>query len=231
MLVVGDDALAGLLRDGDRRDLGLERAALHRLAGARQRLDRVGVLIVAGELIGLRGGLAEIAHRAAGLIGVLQPVQHHVIEDAVMADAIAAARLGQQIGRVGHALHAAGHHDLGRAGVDDVVRQHGGLHAGAADLVDGGGAGGIRQAGAARGLPRRRLALPGRQHAAHEHFVDAFGRQSGALQRGGDDMGTELVVAEGRELAHEAAKRRACGGQDDDGIVKRWPWRAPQEIE
>jgi hypothetical protein len=35
-------------------------------------------------LIGLRGGLAEIAHRAAGLIGVFQPVHHHVVDDPVM---------------------------------------------------------------------------------------------------------------------------------------------------
>ena len=108
MLVIVDDARTGLSGDGDRRDLGLEGAALDRLAGAGQRLDRIGVLVGAGELIGLSGGLAEIAHRAAGLVGVFKAVHHHVIDDAVVADAIAAARLGQQIGRVGHALHAAG---------------------------------------------------------------------------------------------------------------------------
>jgi hypothetical protein len=93
MLVIGDDAWARLFRERDRRDFGLEGAAFHRLAGARQRLHRVFVLVGAGELIGLRGCLAEIAHRAAGFVGVLQAIHHHVIDDAVMAGAIAAARL------------------------------------------------------------------------------------------------------------------------------------------
>ncbi len=47
----------------------------------------------AGEPIGLRGGLAEVAHRAAGLVGVFQAVHHHVVDDPVMPGAIAAARL------------------------------------------------------------------------------------------------------------------------------------------
>ena len=218
MLVIGDHARPCFLGHGDRRDLGLERAAFDRLAGARQRLHRIGVLIGAGELIGLRGGLAEIAHRAAGLVGVFEAIHHHVVDDPVMAGAVAAARLRQQIGRIAHALHAAGQHDLGRAGVDDVMGQHGGLHAGAADLVDGGGAGGVGQFGAARGLPRRRLALAGRQHVAHEHLVDPLRREFCPLQRRADHVGAELVGAEGGQFAHEPAKRGAGGGKDDDGV-------------
>ena len=42
----------------------------------------------------------------------------------------------------------------------------------------------------------------------------SLARSSAAL----DDMGAELVGAEGREFAHEAAERRAGGGKDDDGI-------------
>ena len=33
----------------------------------------------------------------------------------------------------------------------------------------------VGQAGAERGLARRRLAEAGRQHAAHDHFVDLVG--------------------------------------------------------
>jgi len=62
MLVIGDDARTGPFGERDRRDLGPERAVLDGLAGAGQRLHRIGVLVLAGELIGLRGGLAEIAH-------------------------------------------------------------------------------------------------------------------------------------------------------------------------
>ena len=115
MLVIGDGARTGFLLHRNRHDLGPERAAFDRLARAAQRLHRIGVLGRAGELVGLRGGLAEIAHRAAGLIGVFEAVHEHVIDDAIVAGAIAAARFRQQIGRVGHALHAAGQHDLGGA--------------------------------------------------------------------------------------------------------------------
>ena len=55
MLVIGDDARPGFFGERDRHDLGLERAAFHRLARAGQRLHRIGVLRRAGELIGLRG--------------------------------------------------------------------------------------------------------------------------------------------------------------------------------
>ena len=102
--------------------------------------------------------------------------------------------------------------------MDDVVRQHGRLHAGAAHLVDRRGAGGVGQSGAARGLPRRSLALTGRQHIAHENLVNAFRRQFRPLQRGADDVTTELVRADGRQFTHEPAERRAGGGKDDDGI-------------
>ena len=219
MFVIGDDARTGLLDDRDRRDLGLEGAAFNGLAGAGQRLHRVFVLVGAGELIGFGGGFAEIAHRSAGLIGILQPVHHHVIDDAVMTGAIAAAGLGQQIGRVAHALHAAGQYDLRRAGMDDVVRQHGRLHAGATDLVDGGRAGGVGQFGAARRLAGGRLTLAGRQHIAHEDLVDPLRLQLCALQRRTDDVGTELMGRKRRQIAHEAAERGAGSGQNDDGII------------
>ena len=44
------------------------------------------------------------------------------------------------------------------------------------------------------------------------------GDELGPLDGGADHVGTELVGAEGRKIAHEAAKRRAGGGNDDDGI-------------
>ena len=69
----------------------------------------------------------------------------------------------------------------------------------------------------ARGLTRRGLALSGRQHAAHEHFVDPLRRQLGSLQRRADHMGAEPVGAERRQFPHEAAERGAGGGDDDDG--------------
>ena len=98
------------------------------------------------------------------------------------------------------------------------MRQHGGLHARAADLVDGGGAGGVGQAGAAGGLAGGRLALAGGQDAAHQHLVDTLGRQGGTVERGADRVRAQSGGGNAGELALEAAERRARGGDDDDRI-------------
>ena len=218
MLVGVDQALAALARHRDRDDLVGKRAALDRRARARQRLRGVGVLVGAGEAVMRGGGLAEIAHRASRFVRIFQAVEHHVVEDAVVADAVAGARLGQQVRRVGHRLHAAGNDHVGRAGAQQVVRQHRRLHARAADLVDRGRADRVGQAGPAHRLPCGRLALAGGQHAAHQHFVDAFRRQVGALQRGADDVRAQCRRGYGRQVAQETAQRRAHGGDDDNGI-------------
>jgi hypothetical protein len=99
------------------------------------------------------------------------------------------------------------------------VRQHGRLHAGTTDLVDGGGAGGIRQLGAARRLPRRGLALTGRKHVTHENLVDPLRGEFCALQRRADHVRAKFMSGQRRQVAHEAAERGAGGGEDDDGIV------------
>ena len=97
-------------------------------------------------------------------------------------------------------------------------RQHRGLHARAADLVDRGGAGGVGQPGGAGGLAGGRLALSGRQDAAHQHLVDALRRQRRAVERGADRVRAQGGRGQAGELALEAAERRARGGDDDDGI-------------
>ena len=218
MLVVFDDTHAGFFLYGNWRDLLFERAVLNRVAGTRQRLHRVFVLIFSTELISLGRGLAEIAHRAAGFVSIFKAVHQHVIDDAIMADAITATSFLKQVGRIGHALHTARDDDIGGARVDDVVRQHGGLHAGTAHLVDRGCTGGVRQLGAARSLARRGLALSGGKNTAHEDFVDSLGRQLCPLESGADGMRTEIMRAERRKLALKAAKGSANCGYDDDWI-------------
>ena len=106
------------------------------------------------------------------------------------------ARLRQQVGRVRHRLHAACDHDVVGAGGEEIVREHRRLHAGAAHLVDRRAAGGERQPGAERRLARGRLALAGRQHAAHDHFLDLLGPDLRALDRGADRGGAELGCGE-----------------------------------
>ena len=81
---------------------------------ALQALDGEGVLRLARELVVLRGVLGEGAHQAALVVGVLQAVEEHVVLDLGVAEPGAGAHLGQQVGRVGHALHAAGDDDVAR---------------------------------------------------------------------------------------------------------------------
>jgi hypothetical protein len=83
------------------------------------------------------------------------------------------------LGRNAGSFRAAGEHDLGGAGLEDVARQYGRLHTGAADFVNGGCAGRIRQLRAACSLARRGLSLSSGQNAAHEHLVDELGCQFG----------------------------------------------------
>src|SRR3546814_6516994 len=87
----------------------------------------------------LTGRVAEYAHGLAVVV-IGQAVPGHVVEHFGAAVLDAGARAVEQVRRIGHRLHAAGDHDIGRAGLDQVVAEHDRLHAGAAHLVDGGGA-------------------------------------------------------------------------------------------
>ena len=112
LLVLADRLHAFAAGDVHGDDFALEGPALHGRLGAAETFDGIGVHIGAGELIGRRGLLGEGAHELARVIGVLEAIEVHGIHHPVVADAGAAAMFGQQIGGVGHALHAAGDHDF-----------------------------------------------------------------------------------------------------------------------
>src|SRR3546814_10444642 len=63
--------------------------------------------LLAGKLVFARRVLGKGAHGFPWRVGVLEPVHHHRVDDAVMADARARAVLRQRIRRVRHRLHAA----------------------------------------------------------------------------------------------------------------------------
>ena len=76
----------------------------------------------------------------------------------------------------------------------------------------------MRQPGADRRLARRRLALARRQHAAHQDFVDAFGRDIRPFDRGGDRPRPQRRGGDVLQVAEKAAHRRARRADDDDGV-------------
>ena len=82
-------------------------------------------------------GRVERPHRAARVIGVLQPVEEHMIIGGVVADAGAAAVLLEQIGRIGHRFHAARDDQVDAARGERLGAHDHRLHARTAYLVDG----------------------------------------------------------------------------------------------
>ena len=75
-----------------------------------------------------------------------------------------------------------------------------------------------RQSGADSRLARRRLAQARRQHAAHQDFVDAVGRDPRPLDGGRDRARAERRGRHVLEVAEKAAHRRARRADDDDGV-------------
>ena len=127
------------------------------------------ILLRAREVV-LRGrGFGKAAHELA-VERALQPVVEHVIEHFAVTHAIAAARLRQQVRRIGHGFEPARERDLDVAGADLVRGGHDGLQPRAAHLVQRGGRHGGRHAGAERSLARGRLAEARRQHAAEDRL-------------------------------------------------------------
>jgi hypothetical protein len=202
-------------RDG--RDLPVEAAVFVGLLAALGGGDRKRILRFAGELVLGHALFGERAHRAAALVGVFQPVDGHVVEDLRRAVAHALARK-HEMRRVGHALHAAGHEHVGALGLEHVVREHHRAHARAAHLREGDRPCALRQPGTERRLARGRLALAGHEAVAHQHFVDGGTRKAGALDRGPDGHGPEVMRRKAAEVAQQAADGRARGGHDDDGF-------------
>ncbi len=215
LLVVLHHALALAAGDGDRDDFRRQRAIGDGGLGALERFDGIGVHLLAGHAVLVGGLLGERTHQTAGT-GVLQAVEEHVVLDLAVAHAQAAAGFLQDIGRVGHAFHATGDHHLVGASLEQVVGQHHRLHPRAAQLVDGGAAGGGGQAGRQRGLAGRALLQAGGQDATHDHFLYVLGGDAGALHRFADHDGTQVDRGNAGQAALEAAHGSTGAGDDDD---------------
>lgn len=113
---------------------------------------------------GHAGVLLGAGTHGALVDGAEQAVEHHRVDDLLVAHAHAAAGVGQQVRGVGHGLHAAGDDDVGLAGLDEEVGHHDGVDARQADLVDGGRRHRHRDAALDRGLAGGHLAGAGEQH-------------------------------------------------------------------
>jgi hypothetical protein len=121
-----------------------------------------------------------------------EPVVDHRVEHLGVTHAVAEARLGQQVGRLRHRLHAAADSDLQVAGADRLVDDHRGAQARRADLVDGLRGDLLGNAGFDLRLPGGDLALAGLEHLTHHDVFDLLRIDRGALEGSFDRGGAQL---------------------------------------
>ena len=120
-IVTNDDVVAAPLRNGDRHDLFGEKPSFcARAALVRHR--RVGIHRFTGHAVGgcvpLGAGPHEFVFDRA-----VEAIEGERVVERGVAVAVARSGLGQHVGRVGHRLHAAGHHDLRLARGDHAVEE------------------------------------------------------------------------------------------------------------
>jgi hypothetical protein len=199
----------------DRRDLLGEPAVALRGGGPLVAAGGEGVLLLAGDAEPGTTGLGGLAHRDARP-RVHQAVERGVVTHQHVTELTAGALVGQQMRRIGHRLHAAGHHDVELAGPDQLVGQGDRVQAGEAHLVDGESRRRHRDSGRDGRLPGRDLAAAGLQDLAHDHVLDAGGIETGPGQRGGDGVPAERGGGQVLEVSEEAP-HRGPGATDDDG--------------
>jgi hypothetical protein len=215
-LVDLDGRLALLGLDGDRHDLLGQTAFVGRLDRQLMAAQCPAVHVRPGQLQ-LGRNLAGLLHHVLAGERVRQPVLDHPVDRLGIAHAVAEARIGQQVRRVRHALHAARDAGVEVAGPDGRVDQPDRADARRADLVDRLGGHVLGNAALDLRLARRDLALPGLEHLAHHHLVDLSPVDLRALERRSDRRATQVGGVEACEGASQLAERCA-GGAEDHGL-------------
>jgi hypothetical protein len=119
-------------------------------------------------------------------------------------------RLGLDVGRAAHRLHAGADRELGVAGHDGTGGLGDGLQAGAAEPVHRHARHGLREAGEEHGHARHvSVVLARLVRAAHEDVVDVRGVDVMGRDELREHVGGEVVGADAGELPAVAAERGA----------------------
>ncbi len=206
---------------------------------ARSELGRDGGELLGERAVGDRGGRSEVASQAervdrravqpelpgyplAGephdLVLVVRVDQrvalHRVVQHVRPGVAAPAHRPLHEVGGVRHALHAADEDAVVLAGADRREAEEEGLHARAADHVDGRGPDRIGDRDAAEDLARRVLTDPGLDRLAEQDLFDLVGADPAPLDGGAGGHDAEHGRADGAERAAEATDR--CPGRGED---------------
>ena len=207
----------GLLRlHGDGHDLlgqpALVRGLHRQLVAAKGELVEVRAREL--ELLAHLGGLGD--HALAGE-RVGESVVHHGVDRLGVAHPVAEAGVLQQVGRLRHRLHAAGHRHVEVSGADGLVDHPGRADPGGTHLVHGLARDLLRDAGLDLGLAARDLPLTGLQHLPEYHVLNLIRLYLRALEGGCDGGAAEVSGIEGGQAAAELPERGA-GGAEDHGL-------------
>jgi hypothetical protein len=123
-----------------------------------------------------------------------------------------------QVRRVGHALHAAGHHHVALPAASmscaNIIARMPLPHI----LLSVTAPAAVGRPALQHRLARRGLALAGHQAVAHQHLVDRVAGHAGALDRGADGHRAQFPGGQAGKVAQQAADGRAGSGHDDDGV-------------
>ncbi len=172
------------------------------------------VLLGPAEVVLEGAGLAAGSHVLAA-VNIPETVQDHGVEKLSVAESIALACFGEQVRGAGHAFQATGHDQRRVAGANRLVGEHDGLESRAAHLVDRERPDGIGQAAEDRCLAGWILTQAGRDHVAHDDFVDRLRGDPGPFEEGLDAGSAELGGRNARQGTVHGAHGRANSGHDE----------------
>ncbi len=133
-----------------------------------------------------------------------------------MAHAHTAACLGQHIGRIRHALHTTGNHDVVAAGLDQVMGEHRGLHPGTTQFVNCCRTRLYGNASIHGRLAGRPLAQAIGQNATHNDLFDVAAVEISAAYRLANGRAAEIHGSQVGKAALHAAHWGSCACGDKD---------------
>jgi hypothetical protein len=202
------------LRHVDRHDFRLEAAVLDRLRGTALTLGCERILIDARHAVAARNLFGRDPH-VTRFDRAGEPFGEQRVDRFRMAHPIAPARSLQQVGRAGHGLGPAGHHDVNVADPQRFDRMHHRLQSGAADAIDRLARHVKRQPRLEGGLPRDVHAGARLKHAAEHDVADVPDRGAGPRDRLADHHRPEIGGRHILQCAPERPDRRPARAQDD----------------
>ena len=203
--------------DSDTHNLTIESSGRRGIDRPAMTLDRIRILLLAGDAVGAREPFGDLSHREAAQ-GALQSVRQHRVQPHRFDVIGSVPRYEQR--RAAHRLHPAGDDQLRVPRADRLAGEHHGLQSGAADFVDRQRRHPVGQPGFERRLPRRGLPDPGRQHVPHDDFIDAVDgvppfAQPGPIERTAHGDRPQFRRGDFAESTPELPDRRAAGGENN----------------